>query len=124
MSKNYNIIEFIEQADENGYVPLKIFCNKVFRLNENAVASFFEPVNQDLYIKNEVEDIQKNIRNTIQFVEVTKKRRGSAETYQVKIIQGGIYKDDLENFIEKVKKAIAINSEKLIEIYDDHFKTK
>lgn len=124
MNKNYSITEFVEQADENGYVPLKIFCNKVFRLNENAVASFFEPINQNLYIKNEVKDIQENIRNTIQFVEITKKRRGTDETYQVKIIQGGIYKDDLEIFIEKVKKAIAINSEKLIEIYDDHFKTK
>jgi len=123
MSEKYEIQEFIEQADENGYVPLKAFCNKVFRLNENAiVSSFFEPVNPDLCIKNEVKDIQENIRNNIEVVEITKKRRGTSETYQVKTIQGGIYKDDLQLFIEKAKRAIAINSGKLVESYKEHLK--
>ena len=123
MSEKYEIQEFIEQADENGYVPLKAFCNKVFRLNENAiVSSFFEPVNPDLCIKNEVKDIQENIRNNIEVVEITKKRRGTSETYQVKTIQGGIYKDDLQLFIEKAKRAIAINSGKLAESYKEHLK--
>ena len=125
MSKNYDITEFVEQADENGYVLLKAFCNKVFRLNENAiVSSFFEPVNPDLCIKNEVKDIQENIRNNIEVVEITKKRRGSSETYQVKTIQGGIYKDDLQLFIEKAKRAIAINSGKLAKSYKEHLKQK
>lgn len=125
MSKNYDITEFVEQADENGYVPLKVFSSKVFRLNENAiVSSFFELVNPDLYIKNEVKDIQENIRNNIELVEITKKRRGTSETYQVKTIQGGIHKDDLELFIKKAKRAIAINSGKLVESYKEHLKQK
>lgn len=125
MKKTYDIQDFINLADENGYIPLKVFCNKVFRLNEYAIASsFFAPINKDLHINKEVEDIQKNIRNNIQFVETIKKRRGTNETYKVTTIEGGIFKNDLENFINKTKRAIAINSEKLIEAYDEHFKTK
>lgn len=125
MSKIYNINEFTKQTDENGYVSLKIFCNKVFHLNEFAIAtSFFEPVNPDLYVKDEVLDIQKNIRNNVQIVKTAKKGRGTNETYNVKTIQGGIYVDDLELFIEKAKRAIAINSGKLVESYKEHLKQK
>lgn len=121
MNKTYDITKYIEQADENGYVPLKAFCSKIFKLNENAIASsFFEPINPFLCIKNEVEDIQKNTRNSIQFIIITKKRKRSSENYQVKTVIGGIYRDDLELFIEKVKVAISINSGKLAEIYEEH----
>jgi hypothetical protein len=73
MKKTYDIQDFIDLADENGYIALKVFCNKVFRLNDFAIATtFFDPINQDLYIKDEIADIQKNIRNNINFGEITK----------------------------------------------------
>lgn len=125
MKKTYNLQDFIHHTDEQGYIPLKAFCNKVFQLNDYSIAtSFFGPVNPYYFIKNEIEDIQKNIRNTVTILEVTKKRRGTGEVYISKSVQGGIYKDDLESFIEKAKQILDINNEKLVEAYNEHFKAK
>lgn len=115
----YQISDFKEQSDENGYIALSIFCNKVFRLNDDAISGFFDPEYR-FYNSQRSEAARKDIRNNISFITVTKKRRASGETYTVRKVIGGIYKDDLDLFIAQVKIAILENDQLFDEVYKQY----
>jgi hypothetical protein len=115
----YQISDFKEQSDENGYIALSIFCNKVFRLNDDAISGFFDPEYR-FYNSQRSEAARKDIRNNISFITVTKKRRTSGETYTVRKVIGGIYKDDLDLFIAQVKIAILENDQLFDEVYKQY----
>lgn len=115
MKNDYNISDFIEKADADGYVALKIFCNKVFRLSENDIGSFFDKTYR-FYDSPLSKYARSNIRSTVDYIEITKKRRKTGETYKVRQIVGGIFKEDLEQFILQAKSAILQNSMKFDEI--------
>jgi hypothetical protein len=119
MKTPYQISDFKEQSDENGYVLLKVFCNKVFRLNDDAISGFFDPEYR-FYDSPRSEVVRKDIRNNITFVSVTKKRRVSGETYTVRKVTGGIHKDDLEAFITQVKIAILENDQLFDKVYEQY----
>lgn len=119
MKTPYQISDFKEQSDENGYVALSIFCNKVFRLNDDAISGFFDPEYR-FYNSQRSEAARKDIRNNISFITVTKKRRTSGETYTVRKVIGGIYKDDLDLFIAQVKIAILENDQLFDEVYKQY----
>lgn len=115
----YQISDLKEQSDENGYIALSIFCNKVFRLNDDAISGFFDPEYR-FYNSPRSEAARKDIRNNISFITVTKKRRASGETYTVRKVIGGIYKDDLDLFIAQVKIAILENDQLFDEVYKQY----
>ena len=125
MKKKYDIQDFINQADENGFVTLSVFCNKVFRLNAAAIASYF---NEDDRFYNEERAIKarKNIRHNITF-EVKPLKRINPNTPEIttyKVHKGGIYKDDLEKFIAQIKISIEENEKLFDEIYKEYQKER
>ncbi|MEA9414096.1 hypothetical protein [Flavobacterium sp. PL02] len=119
MKTPYQISDFIEQADENGYVALKVFCNKVFRLNDDAISGFFDSEYR-FYDSPRSQAARKDIRNNISFIEIIKKRRATGETYTVRKVNGGIYKDDLEYFIAQAKIAILENDQLFDKVYEQY----
>lgn len=125
MKKTYDIQDFISQADENGFVELKIFCNKVFRLNAAAIAASFDEDDR-FYNDERTIKARKNIRHNITF-QVKPLKRINPNTPEIttfKVHKGGIYKDDLEKFIEQIKISIEENSRLFDEVYKEYQKER
>ena len=121
MKKKYDLQDFINQADERGFVELSVFCNKVFRLNAAAIASYF---NEDDRFYNEERAIKarKNIHNNVTFQVKPLKwiNPNTPEITTYKVHKGGIYKDDLEKFIEQMKISIEENEKLFDEVYKEY----
>lgn len=121
MKKKYDIQDFINQADENGFVALSVFCNKVFRLNAAVIAAYFNEDDQ-FYNNERTVKARENIRHNITF-EVKPLKRINPNTPEIttyKVHQGGIYKDDLEKFIGQIKVSIEENSQLFDEVYKEY----
>lgn len=121
MKKKYDIQDFINQADENGFVELKIFCNKIFQLGPLFFVSHFDEDDR-LYNEERTVKARKNIRHNITFEVKPLKwiNPNTPEITTVKVHKGGIYKDDLEKFIEQMKISIEENEKLFDEIYKEY----
>lgn len=116
-----NIAAFKDKADADGYVPLKAFANKVFRLNDNALSGYFDPSDR-FYESEDSKMVRENIRHNVTLtLKPVKKINPLDSTYtHYKLVKGGIHQDDLEAFIKRVNIAIERNNAKFAEVIEEY----
>ena len=92
--------EIMSQADEAGFIPLKVFSRKLLKRTPNEINTFFDP-NSRFY-----DEYQRTVICNVRHNVTIKKTYTSTGLLQKEVTTGGIYKDDLLTFLAQALKKI------------------
>lgn len=110
--------EFISAVDDEGFVPLKVFSQKMLKRSVNEASTFFDPKGRfyDRYQKTVTHNIRHNVTFTNHF-----KKNGSLRN---RSCEGGVHKDDLVTFIKQAQEAIEENTRNFDAAYKKYYEIK
>lgn len=118
MLQNSLINEFIVSADDNGFVPLKIFAQKALKRSANDISTFFDP--ESRFYQDYQQTVILNVKHNVVFTRRYKKN-GSLRD---RVCDGGVHQDDLLTFITQAQIAIDNNTKKFNEAYKNYYESK
>lgn len=97
--------EIMSQADEAGFIPLKVFSRKLLKRTPNEINTFFDPDSR--FYEEYQRTVVCNVRHNV----TIKKTYTSSGILRKEVTTGGIYKDDLLTFLIQALKKIDENNQ-------------
>lgn len=107
--------EFIALADDDGFVPLKVFAQKALKRSANDINTFFD--SEGRFYGRYQQTIIHNIKHSVVFTKCYK-RDGS---FRDRICEGGVHRDDLLTFIIRAKNEIEENEKRFDVAYKNYY---
>ncbi|WP_140918525.1 P-loop NTPase family protein [Limnobaculum xujianqingii] len=118
MIQNSLMNEFILSADDDGFIPLKVFAQKALKRSANDINTFFDP--ESRFYQQYLQTVILNVKHNVVFTQRYKKDGSPG----ARVCEGGVHKDDLLIFILQAQIAIENNTKKFDEVYRDYYELK